>query len=86
MTQLTVRGIDSVLHEMLKTQAKLKGMSVNSYVLEILREALGQVEPGGDRPLFHDLDHLAGTWSTEQASEFEQTLTEQRQIDETLWS
>ena len=33
----------------------------------------------------HDLDHLAGTWSPEEAREFEAALTEQRQIDPELW-
>jgi len=32
-----------------------------------------------------DLDHLAGTWSDEEAAEFDAALAEQRKIDPELW-
>ena len=35
--------------------------------------------------LNYDLDHLAGTWSTEEATAFEATLAEQRRVDPELW-
>lgn len=35
--------------------------------------------------LHHDLDHLAGTWSDEEAAEFDAALAEQRKIDPELW-
>lgn len=34
--------------------------------------------------LHHDLDHLAGTWSDEEAAEFDAALAEQRKIDPEL--
>jgi hypothetical protein len=86
MKQLTVRGVDDALHQALKLQAKSKGMSVNRYVIEVLRESTGQIEQIGEPLLFHDLDHLAGTWDEHEASAFEQSLSDQRQLDETIWS
>jgi plasmid stability protein len=86
MTQLTVRGIDETLHQEIKIHAKERGLSVNRYVVELLREATGQIEPSGEIVVYHDLDHLAGTWSAEEADAFEQLLLEQRQVDEELWS
>jgi hypothetical protein len=34
---------------------------------------------------YHDLDALAGTWSEEDAAEFDQATVSFRQIDEELW-
>jgi len=35
--------------------------------------------------LYHDLDHLAGFWTKEEAAEFDKALDAQRKIDERLW-
>lgn len=37
------------------------------------------------RELHYDLDHLAGTWSEEEAAAFDTALAEQRRIDPELW-
>ncbi|MEA3336090.1 MAG: hypothetical protein U9R25_09300 [Chloroflexota bacterium] len=87
MKQLTVRGIDSTLHHRLKTEASQRGLSVNRYVLSLLRHALG-LESGNGKEAprsYHDLDHLAGTWTEQDCEEFEQQLATQRGIDEDLW-
>jgi hypothetical protein len=45
--------------------------------LPISQKAAGQ---------YHDdLDHLAGTWSDEEAAEFDAALAEQRKIEPELW-
>ncbi len=86
MKRLTVRNIDDRLHAALKREARQRGMSVNRYVLQVLAEATG----GGTAPMhaqvYHDLDHLAGTWTPEQAGEFSRFLDGQRQLDEALWA
>jgi len=86
LKQLTIRGLGTELHIALKQGAKRRGMSVNRYVLSILREAAGM---GADPSLrdieFHDLDHLAGTWTQSDLDEFEDQLALQRSIDEELW-
>jgi plasmid stability protein len=85
MKQLTVRSVDEELHAALKQEAQRRGVSINRYVLQVLTEAAG-LEIASMRPrVYHDLDHLAGTWTPEQASEFTQFLDEQRQVDEELW-
>ncbi|HET6267256.1 MAG TPA: hypothetical protein VFG11_06020 [Acidobacteriota bacterium] len=33
----------------------------------------------------HDLDSLSGSWSKEEASEFDSNLSQQRLIDPELW-
>lgn len=47
--------------------------------------------PSEERPImiaserFHDLDHLAGTWSAEDLAEFEAAVADFEKIDEELW-
>jgi len=85
MTQLTVRGVDPHLHDALKREAQRQGQSVNRYVLDILRQALG-INAFPPHREYDDLDHLAGTWTEEEAEAFDAHLRRQRQIDEGLWS
>jgi hypothetical protein len=44
----------------------------------MLEEAAGQRSTS---EFHHDLDHLAGTWTDEEAAAFDAVLVEQRQID-----
>ena len=37
------------------------------------------------RELHHDLDHLAVTWTDEEAAAFDAALAEQRRVDPELW-
>jgi hypothetical protein len=37
------------------------------------------------RELHYDLDHLAGTWSEEEAEAFDAALAEQRRVDPEIW-
>ncbi len=85
MKQLTVRGVDEKLHTTLKREAKQRGISMNRYVVRLLKEAVGQSQRPQEPRISHELDHLAGTWSQEQAREFSRILEEQRDIDEGLW-
>jgi plasmid stability protein len=84
--QLTIRGLSDELHMALKQEAGRRGLSMNRYVLLILRRA---VSPGDERwqedVTFHDLDYLAGTWKGEEFQEFERQLDIQRSVDEELW-
>ena len=85
LSQLTIRGIGIELHNALKESARRKGLSLNRYVVAILREASGlgyEVTPEME---FNDLDHLAGTWTQEVYEEFQEHLTLQRDIDKVLW-
>ena len=36
-------------------------------------------------PIHHDLDFLAGTWSEEDAAEFDNSTEAFRRVDEELW-
>lgn len=79
MKNLTIRGIDEDLEKTLKEEAKLRRTSMNKLVLEILRQNLTK------KKYYHDLDHLAGTWTAEEAEEFEKHISPFEQIDEEMW-
>lgn len=91
MTQITVRHVDQELHQFLKQQATDKGISVNRYIIQLLKDVGGQ-DAGGQnetkyhKKKYHDLDSLSGTWDDQTFTEFSQYWQEQRQIDEAMWS
>ena len=86
MTQITVRNVDQELHQFLKEQASNKGMSINGYIIQLLKDVGNPNEHAYRKEVHHDLDSLAGTWNDEIFAEFNQVLQEQRQIDEAMWS
>lgn len=85
MTAITLRNIPPELQEVIQRRADTDGLSLNKTVIRMLEEAAGQ-RPATVRELHDDLDHLAGTWSDEEAAAFESALVEQRRVDPELWS
>jgi len=84
MTSLNIRGLDDETAARLKEAARARGVSVNRHALELLRRGLGLV-PRSRSERHHDLDHLAGTWTAEDADELAKALAAFEQIDEELW-
>jgi len=84
MATITIRGIDEEMAKLLKKKAKQEGMSLNSVLLKILREALG-LEKKQRRVIYTDLDHLAGGWSEEDYREFESRVAEFEKVEEGMW-
>lgn len=85
MKAITLRQIPSELAEIIEREAAATGTSLNKTVLRLLEKAAG-ISGNGRRPRrFHDLDELAGSWTTKQAREFERHLGDQRQIDPDIW-
>ena len=86
-TQLTVQGLDAALEQRLHAEARRRGLSVNRTTLELLRQAVG-LAPRTSHSVagpFADLDHLAGTWTPEEAGAFDRTLAGSRPVDRELW-
>ncbi|MEM8860043.1 MAG: antitoxin [Chloroflexota bacterium] len=84
MTQLTIRNIEKQLHSALKQEASRKNTSMNRLVVHILKEAMG-LEKTEMKRTYHDLDHLAGTWSEDEFKAFEKAMEPFDQIDEDMW-
>jgi len=86
--QTTLRGIDPSLARRLREEARRQGLSLNRTILRLLRQATGLAKSGEPSPgtkRFADLDGLIGTWSEEEADEFDRALQHLRQIDEEMW-
>lgn len=85
MKAITLRNLPALLARRIEDEASATGASLNQTVIRLLLRATGLGEPAGAPARHHDLDHLAGSWSAEEAAEFDRALAEQRQIDPELW-
>ena len=86
MKQLTVRGFDDELAETIRQVAELDGISLNKAALKLLRKGAGLSENGGQADTVgSSLDHLIGTWSRDEADQFDASLEEFEKIDESIW-
>ncbi len=84
MKTISLRGIDPETDRVIKARALQDNLSVNQWILQALKKVTGT----GKEPRFkkyHDLDHLAGTWSKEEATEFSKTMRMFEKIDEEIW-
>ena len=80
-----LRGIPQQVMELLKSEAKDHHISVNMLILEMIEKSLGYSNPKS-KPIYHDLDHLAGSWSLSEAASFKKSTEQFEQIDKDLWS
>ena len=86
MKQLTVRGFDRELERRIQALARHEGVSLNRAALLLLRRGAGLGEPKRvEQVVGSTLDHLIGTWSAEEESEFLESLRAFEQVDESLW-
>lgn len=86
MKQLTIRGFDPKLQRRLRELARAEGISLNQAALRLLRSGAGfeQTRVGTDR-IGAGLGRFFGTWSEQEAREFEECIRDQEQIDEDMW-
>ncbi len=86
MKQITLRSIPDEVKKTVLKEAAQKGVSLNKAIIALLERAVGGKQPEKKkRVLYHDLDHLAGLWSREEAASFDKTLKAQRKVDAELW-
>lgn len=85
---ITIRNLPADLETRIEEMAREEGVSLAQTVIRLLMRATGLSPPGrrdGKPTRYHDLDELAGTWSAEDAAEFERALAAQRGIDPDVW-
>ncbi len=85
MKAITLRNIPPELGKRLEQEASGHQTSLNKTVLHLLMQATGLVRSDRGPARFHDLDHLAGTWTADEAAQFDRSLQAQRRIDPELW-
>ncbi len=85
MKAITLRNLPPEVAKTVQQRAKKKKTSVNKAVIELLEESVGGKVKKKEKARYHDLDHLAGSWTKEEAEAFEKLIAEQRTIDPDLW-
>jgi hypothetical protein len=86
--QVTIRGIDPDLAQILKRLSREEGISLNKAALRLLARGAGlDREPARKRKrtIGHDLDHLFGTWTDSETEAFLDAIGSCGQIDEGFW-
>jgi plasmid stability protein len=79
---LTIRDMPDDLVHALVAETQRRGEPMDRAVIDLLRQALGVgVVPGHD----NGLERLAGTWSAEDLSGFEDATRCFETIDEDIW-
>ncbi len=87
MKQLTIRGFDAELEERIRKLAEQEDTSLNKAALKLLRQGAGLSKASElSAKIGSSLDHLAGTWSEEEARALEEVTRDFERIDPDLWS
>ena len=86
MNQLTVRGFDDELSAAMRRLARRKGISLNQAALRLLRKGAGLTDgEGGAETVGSSLDHLIGSWTSQEADAIDSALEDFGTIDEAIW-
>ena len=83
MSQITLRDVPRELDHRLRELARAQNRSLSRTIIGVLMESL-HLGDGIDRK--RDLSDLAGTWSDEEAKEFEANTRVFEQIDDEMWT
>ncbi|MEO5660847.1 MAG: hypothetical protein ABIQ90_13790 [Polaromonas sp.] len=86
MTVISIRGLDEKAILRLKKQARQEGSSLNSLVVRLLETVAGMRSADKGPQRFDDLDALQGTWSVQDAHDFESVTGDFAQVDTAMWN
>jgi hypothetical protein len=81
MANLSLRGLDPETLARIRSRARRLKLSVNRLIVESLQR---QFAPG--RRAEDDIDRLAGTWTPEEADEFDAAVADFSKIDPEVWA
>jgi hypothetical protein len=82
MKRIILRGVPPALERVLVRGASESGVSLGRVVISLLEQATGL--RGKRRLLHHDLDALAGAWTTKEAATFDKGVG--RRIELEVWT
>ena len=82
MSQITLRDVPRELDHRLRELARAQNKSLNRTIIGVLIESL-HLGDGRDRK--RDMSDLAGTWSAEEAEEFDANTRVFEQLDDEMW-
>ena len=82
---ITIHHLDEASSEWIEDQASQHGVDKETIVLQLIHRGIGLEQKKEQLATYHDLDSLAGTWTEEDAEEFDRATASFRQVDEELW-
>lgn len=85
MKAITLRKLPPDVARIVQQRAIQKKTSVNKAVIELLEESARGKAKKKTPIRYHDLDHLVGTWTKEEADAFDKIVRSFRTIDPDLW-
>ena len=85
MADINSRGLDEPVLVALKEQAARESVSVNALVVRLLEQASGVRSQSAALRRYHDLDALFGTWTEEEAAEFDANTAIFNEIAPDVW-
>ncbi len=77
---ITIRHLDDAAAEWIDDQAFQRGIDKEAIVVQLIHQGIDLEQKKSQLPTYHDLDALAGTWSEEDASEFDRATASFRQV------
>ena len=85
MNSFVLRGLNPELASLVKSKAREERLSVNKWLIGIVRRACGLDKPKLF-PEYHDLDPLAGGWSAKDLSVFKEATEGFERVDREMWT
>jgi CRISPR/Cas system-associated protein Cas5 (RAMP superfamily) len=86
MKAITLRNLPPELAKAVRREAERKRTSVNKAVISLLESKADVRKKKRAAKMNHqELDALAGSWTKNEAAEFDKALAAQRSIDPELW-
>jgi hypothetical protein len=81
---ITLPGVSKELERVLRKTATETGKSLDRVAIALLERG-ARLSRRSEHFVHHDLDHLAGTWTKEEADAFDKKLERQRRVDAELF-
>lgn len=87
MRQMTVRDIPEEVEAIVRSEADLRGVSLNKAFIAVLKRgaAATPVAPLPEERVKGRFARFSGIWSEEEAAAFDDTIDTQRTIESELW-
>ena len=79
---ITIRGIDKTTYDALKKYSQKAHISMNAFLLNLLKSRLGTTKPEANR----DFDEFLGSWKPKEHQEFLKSIQCFETVDKEFWS
>lgn len=85
MRNIELTNVDNVIFERLSFEAEKQGIDLKTLILTLIRKSLGLEKINDKNEDYHDLDYLSGTWTDQDAKDFNVHSLGFEAIDKDLW-